>query len=179
MGKFHFARADFRGLESSFVPEALDLYAILDPIDVDRLSRLHGFFLDLNYKTQVRVDRIHAWDVQYQGPTRIKASPLLRIQYDPRCQVPLQAAVKLASTRRIVDLVYQQPRFLQEDFAHRVNDCGGCGWCKNRKGLGATVFRFDGQRRTICWHHKSEIPELDETALEVVQLYALMHEELA
>jgi hypothetical protein len=181
LGRFNFARADFRAMDGSFYPSTLDLYAIFDSIDFDRLKRLDQFFTEQNYRPLVGIRAVNAWEVQYQGPSRIKASPLLRIHFDPRFKVPLQVDIKCASTSRIIPLVYKQPRFLQEDFARRVHTCraDACNWCKDRKGLGPSIFEVDGLCRTICWYHDPTIPELNEDSLRLVQQYAVMHAALA
>ena len=179
--RFHFARCDFRTLNGLFGPDALELYPIMGPTDSELVTRLHHFLAELNYKPIYGIHDVHAWEVQYQGPRAIKASPFLRVQYSERHRNPLQVEVKCASTNRIIPLIYQQPRFLQEDFARRVNPCGGskCNWCKKHKGLGPSEFTFDGQTRTICWYHNPDIDEFNEDALRVIEQYALMHEELA
>jgi len=181
LGKFNFARADFRALDSRFTPPAQDLYAILDPVDTGRLLRLDQFFSQQNYRPLIQIYGIGGWEVQYQGPTKIKSSPLLRIQLDMRYRVTLKVDIKCASTNRIIPLIYRQPRFLQEDFSQRVYYCKDnlCNWCQDKKGLGPSVFEFDGQRNTICWYHNPTIPELNEDSLQLVQQYTLMHAELA
>ncbi len=181
LGKFNFARADFRALDGHFSPSALDLYKFFDPVDYDRLTRLHQFFSDLNYKPEYQIYGIFGWEVQYQGPKKIKASPLLRIENAQRYKNPLQVQVKCASVNRVAPLVYKQPRFLQEDFSHRLYSCNGsaCNWCQSKKGLGPSEFIFDGETRTVCWYHNPDLPELNEETLRLIEQYALMHEELA
>ena len=180
MGKFNFARCDFRALDGCFTPGALDLYPVFDPIDRERVERLHIFVLDLQYKMISQVGGVHGWEVQYQPRPKVKTSPLLRIEYSERYKNSLQVDVKCASTSRIIPLVYQQPRFLQEDFARRVISCNGsaCNWCKDKKGLGPSEFEFDGVQKTICWYHNPDVDELNEKTLQLLQQYALMHEEL-
>jgi hypothetical protein len=181
LGKFNFARADFRALDGHFSPSALDLYKFFDPDDYERLARLHQFFTDLKYKPEYQIYGIFGWEVQYQGPTKIKASPLLRIENAQRYKVPLQVQVKCASVNRVAPLVYKQPRFLQEDFARRLYTCNGsaCNWCESKKGLGPSEFTFDGETRTVCWYHNPDLPELNEASLRLIEQYALMHEALA
>lgn len=181
LGRFNFARADFRALGGQFSPSALDLYATCDPIDFDQLQRLDEFFIEEYYRPLIQIYGIRGWEVQYQGPTKIKASPLLRIHYDLRHKIPLQVKIKCASTNRIINLVYKQPRLLQEDFSRRVYICKGdtCNWCADKKGLGPSVFEFDGLTRTICWYHDSSVPELNENTLHLIKQYTLMHAELA
>jgi hypothetical protein len=180
MGKFNFARADFRALDGQFLPSALDLYKFFDPDDCDRLARLHQFFNDLNYKPVYQIYGIFGWEVQYQGSTRIKASPLLRVENAYRYKNPLQVQVKCASVNRIGHLVSKQPRFLQEDFAHRLYACNGnaCNWCQNKKGLGPSEIVFDGETRTVCWYHNPDLAEFNDETLRLIEQYALMHEEL-
>lgn len=181
LGKFNFARCDFRSLDGEFTPPVEELYAVLDAEDRELIGGLHQFFLDLKYRPSVQVYSVCGWTVQYQGSNRkIKSSPLLAVNYENRYLDPLWMNIKCASTDRILPLLPQQPRFIQEDFSRRVYTCLGdqCGWCKNKKGLGPAVYVFDGVEKTICWHHESDIPEVDEGSVALVRQYALMHEQL-
>jgi hypothetical protein len=181
MGKFHFVRADFRALDGQFKPSSLDLYQFFDPADFERLTRLHQFFSNLKYKPVYQIYGIFGWEVQYQGPTKIKASPLLRIENAQRYQNPLQVQIKCASVNRVRPLVHKQPRFLQEDFASRLITCNGsaCNWCQDKKGLGPSEYTFDGKTRTVCWYHHPDLGDFNEETLRLIEQYALMHEELA
>jgi hypothetical protein len=179
-GRFNFARCDFRALDGCFAAGALDLYPVFDPVDRERLERLHQFFMDLHYKPVTGIGGIHGWEVQYQPRPKIKASPLARIEFSDRYKNPLQADIKCVATARLIPLIYQQPRALQQDFARRLNPCNGnkCNWCKDKKGLGPAVFEFDGIKRTVCWYQNPDIEELNEETLRVIEQYALMHEAL-
>jgi hypothetical protein len=141
---------------------------------------LHQFFNDLNYRPVYQIYGIFGWEVQYQGPTKIKASPLLRIENAQRYKNELQVHIKCASVNRVGHLVSKQPRFLQEDFARRLYACNGqaCNWCENKKGLGPSEFVFDGETQTVCWYHKPDVAEFNDETLRLIEQYALMHEEL-
>jgi hypothetical protein len=180
LGKFNFARADFRALDGQFAPSALDLYPIFEPADCDRLTRLHHFMAEHDYHPEIQYYGMSGFEVQYQGPKKIKASPLLRVMYSYRHLDPLQVDIKCVSVNRAIPLVLKQPRFLQEDFSRRLNNCNGdkCNWCQDKKGLGPSVFEFDGVKRTVCWYHNPDIAVFDEDALRLVQQYTCMHDEL-
>jgi hypothetical protein len=181
LARFNFARCDFRSLVKGYRPIALDLYRIFNPEDCARVSELHAYFTKLDYKPVYQIYGINGWEVQYQGKKQIKASPLLRIEYQERFRQPLRVGIKCASTERIVKLLAKQPHFLQEDFNRRANKCNGdaCGWCKNRKNLGPSTLVFDGQERTICWYSNPDFKEINDDSVSVIKQYALMHEELA
>jgi hypothetical protein len=180
VGRFNFARCDFRALDEGFIPSADDLFGVFEPAGYDRIMRLHRFFTDLGYRPMISIHDVNAWTVQYQGRSKIKGSPLMSVDYSPRYLIPLRVAIKCASTARILPLIEKQPYFLQEDFSRRVNPCNGdaCGWCKDRKHLGPSVLEFDGKKRTVCWYTNPDVPELTEDAVMVIEQYARMHEEL-
>lgn len=180
LGKFNFARADFRALDGQFAPSALDLYLVFEPEEYERLTRLHRFMAEHDYHPEIQYYGMSGFEVQYQGPKKIKASPLLRVMYSYRHLDPLQVDIKCVSVNRAIPLVMNQPRFLQEDFARRLNNCNGdqCNWCQDKKGLGPSVFEFDGVQRTVCWYHNPDIAVFDEDALRLVQQYTRMHDEL-
>ncbi len=181
LGKFNFARADFRALDGHFTPPALDLYRFFEPAEYERLARLHQFFTGLKYKPIYLIYGIFGWDVQYQGPSKIKATPLLSIQNAQRYKNPLRVQIKYASVNRLLPLVSRQPSFLQEDFNRRLIGCNGsaCNWCQGKKTLGPTTLVVDGETRTVCWFHNSDVDELNDEAVRLIEQYALMHEELA
>ncbi len=87
--------------------------------------------------------------------------------------------MKLASAGRIIPLLYQQPRRLQEDFFHRSTPCGNCGWCDNNKTLGPSYFEFDGIQKKVCWYTVGEMGQVNPEKVKLIEEYALMHEQLA
>ncbi len=179
LGKFNFARCDFRALDPRHHPSAMDLYHVFHPADYQRVALLHQFFSGLGYRPVFQIYGIFGWEVQYQGKRQVKSSPLLRIEYQERCRYPLIINLKCASALRITPLIPQQPRFLQEDFHHRVNNCGNCDWCKNKKGFGPSQFEFDGVQKQICWYVNGNMDELNDDSVKLIEQYAVMHEELA
>jgi hypothetical protein len=124
---------------------------------------------------------VSAWRVQYQGQRAIKATPFFEFDYDERRRCPLSTQVKCASANRLVPLLADQPPFLQEDFYRHASTCGGatCGWCKTRKGMGPSVLKHAGDRKTICWYMRRRFAEVDGEAIRLVRQYALLHERLA
>ncbi len=178
LGKFNFARCDFRAFDPRYHPSAIDLYHVFHPADYQRVALLHQFFSGLGYQPVFQIYGIFGWEVQYQGKRQIKSSPLLRIEYQERYRYPLSMNLKCASANRITPLVSRQPRFLQEDFSHRVNTCGNCDWCKNKKSLGPSLFEFDGVQKQICWYTNGNVDELDDDSVRLIEQYAIMHEEL-
>ncbi len=179
LGKFNFARCDFRALDPRYHPSAMDLYRVFHPADYQRIALLHQFFSGLGYQPVFQIYGIFGWEVQYQGKRQIKSSPLLRIEYQERCRYPLIINLKCASALRITPLISRQPRFLQEDFSRRVNTCGSCDWCKNKKGFGSSLFEFDGVQKKICWYVNGNVDELNDDSVKLIKQYAVMHEELA
>lgn len=181
LARFNFARCDFRALDKGFHPSPLDLFRVFNTPDYERVAQLHAYFTGLNYKPIFQIYGIFGWEVQYQGKRQVKSSPLIRVQYSERYQKPMRVDIKCASTDRIVKLIPNQPRFLQEDFIRRTNKCGGdaCGWCKNHKGLGPSTLEFEGEERTVCWYTNSNVNEMNDDTVRLIEQYAAMHEALA
>lgn len=119
-------------------------------------------------------------------------------------KVPLEAAAAMLKARRSLKLflkgleqaglnasinddnaILSNERFpammpaLQEDFFHRSTPCGDCGWCDQRKNLGPSIFEFDGMQKKICWFTIGDMGAMDDEKVEIIQQYALMHEQLA
>lgn len=180
-GKFYFARCDFQVLKPGYRIQATDLYCIFNPADVAHLEQLHHFFLQKNYKPIVSIAGPFAWNVQYQGNKKIKSTPLFQVEYQERRKNPLMTAIKCASSNRVVPLLGGQSQALRADFLRRTNHCNGdaCGWCKNRKALGPSIYEHDGTSTTICWYTNPDIQNFDAQAVDLVQQYTLLHEALA
>lgn len=179
LAALNFARCDFRALDPLYRPTALDLYSIFPPADFQIAARLHEFFSGLDYKPIIAIYPNIGWEVQYQGRRQVKSTPFLRIQYSDRHQNPLYIDLKLASAGRIIPLLYQQPRRLQEDFFHRSTACGDCSWCKNKTILGPSYFEFEGVQKKVCWYTMGEMGEMNEEKVALIEEYARMHEQLA
>ncbi len=180
LGKFNFARCDFKALAADYSPQVMDLYRVFSASDYAILSRLHAFFTEMGYQPLVRIYGIFSWEVKYQGKRQIKATPLFQVEYSERYKNPFRLHVKCASTNRIAALIPRQPRSLQEDFFKRANRCNGdkCGWCKNRPNLGPTVLEHDGSPVTLCWYTNPDVRVIDEDTVDLMKQYAWMHEEL-
>jgi hypothetical protein len=179
-GRFHFARADFRALQPDYCPQALDLYRDFAGDDLPRLTQLHEFFGGLGYQPTTEISEPFAWNVDYQGNRKIKATPLLQVLYAERYRQPLRVYVKCASTGRIAPLLPHQSQALQEDFQRRAISCGGdaCGWCRNNKTLGPTLITYQGQERKLCWFSMGEVRHFGDQSIALIEDYARLHEEL-
>lgn len=180
IGKFHFARCDFRALDPHYEPDVLELYQLFRLEEFERLSRLHTFFSAKGYKTSLDVGGPFAWTVKYQGNRKIKASPFFQVTFEERYENPLRPQIKCVSTNRLAELLPQQPQALWDDFMGRVYPCQGdkCGWCRNQKALGPSVIEYNGETRTVCWFSNGDIRALDENAVGLIQQYARLHDQL-
>ena len=120
-------------------------------------------------------------EVKYQGRRQVKSSPLYQVEYSERFLNPLRVFIKCASNNRIAALIPHQSKALEDDFFQRAYPCQGtkCDWCKNKKNMGPSQYEYEGEVKTICWYSNPDIPELNAEAVDLIQQYALMHEELA
>jgi hypothetical protein len=178
--QFHFARCDFRALEPGYSVQAMDLFSIFSAQVFERLEALHEFMISMNYKPNCNIYGIFAWEVKYQGDRKIKGSPLFQVEYQERFQNPLRLYIKCASANRIAALIPNQPRLLQEDFHQRAFRCRGseCNWCKDRKGIGPGLLVYEDTRTPICWYVPPDIPQLSDSAIELIKQYVHLHEAL-
>ena len=71
LGRFHFARCDFRALRKGFQPEVLELYHIFGADDFSRLAEVHEYYLHNGYKPELHIHDVSTWLVQYQGSKKI------------------------------------------------------------------------------------------------------------
>ncbi len=181
LATFHFARCDFRALRQEHQPGAPALLGFFAPEARERALRLHAFLLSTGHQPTCRICGMHAWDIQYQGPRKIKGSPLMQIEYSERHRDPLQVRVKCASADRLLPTFAEQPQAVRDDFRRRVHRCGGasCGWCKSRKNLGPSVLEHKGEKLTICWYTCPDVGALNDDALETLQGYVHWHQILA
>jgi hypothetical protein len=180
MGKFNFARCDFRALSPNYEPDALDLYRVFTGDDYARLVQLHSFFNNKGYSTSLSAAGPSAWEVKYQGSRKIKATPLFQVGYEERYANPLRLSIKCASTNRIAQLLPLQSQFLQDDFVSRANNCNGdkCNWCRNQKTLGPSEVVYKGETKVLCWYSNPDIRGCDDSTVELVEQYATMHDQL-
>lgn len=180
MGKFHFARCDFKAGTPAYDPDVLELYRAFGPVDYSHVAQLHAFFSAKGYKTSLEIGRSFAWVVKYQGNRKIKATPLFQVEYEERYADPLRLSIKCASTNRIADLLPNQAQSLQDDFMGRANPCRGdeCGWCRNQKTLGPALVEYKGESKLLCWYTNPNIHGIDESKVELIQQYARLHDQL-
>jgi hypothetical protein len=178
LGKFHFARCDFRALNPRYIPEALDLFRVFDAPDQPYVARLHEFFTSKHYKPIYKIYGIFGWEVQYQGKRQIKSTPLFQVQYDERFRNELRMQVKCASARRLLPVIGEQSAALQEDFFHRAYPCHDCNWCDTRPHLGPSELEYKGEKKIICWYVNPDVRGLNEKTVDLIQQYAQMHEAL-
>ena len=181
LSRFNFLRLDLASISSGSMPDMELLYPAFPKEQVALLRPIHQFFQDKGYGITGRFHgSVFGWNVIYQGRRSSKSSPLFQIEYDERHRSPLRLQIKCAASNRIVPVLHNYSQALQTDFTGRTHTCGGadCGWCKKRKGLSPTVLEVQGEKRTICWHTRSEISSLDERTLDLVKEYELMHSRL-
>ncbi|MBI4928344.1 MAG: hypothetical protein HY835_11300 [Anaerolineae bacterium] len=181
VGRFNFARCDFRALLGDYVPDALTLYRFFSEEEQAHLRDLHEFLLKLHYKPLITISEMPYWMVQYQGPRKIKSSPFFQVELSERYLNPLQVYVKLVSVDRLAPLMSGQPDFLQADLFTRAYKCNGdaCGWCKTRPYVGPSVLEYKGQQRSVCWYSNPDLMAMDDQTTALVKQYALFHQELA
>jgi hypothetical protein len=179
-GGFMFARCDFRAL-LAYQPQAEDFFHVFTAEEYARAAQLHAYFIGRNYRTEISLGGVFAWNVKYQGDRKMKATPLFQIDYEERYARPQRMQIKCASTGRIAGLVSRQSARLQADFQRRAINCNGskCDWCRNKKTLGPTVLEYNGEQRTVCWYSISDIREFDEHTIELIEEYEQMHAGLA
>jgi hypothetical protein len=179
-GKSAFARCDFRALLPGYQPDPLSLLGYFPPEDRDKAIELHRYLLDTGHQALCRAYNPHGWDIQYQGPRKVKGSPLVQIDYSERHKNPMRVQIKCASADRLIPSFCEQPPAVQADFRSRVNRCGGasCGWCKDKKGLGPSVLEYGGEKLTICWYTRPDVDQLTDETLEVLRGYVRWHQRL-
>ena len=181
LSRFLFARCDFRALDGDYQPLVRELLrTATSRAESECVAQLHLAMVEMGYIPNLEIFGVHSWRVQYQGRRAIKASPLLKFEYDDRQQRALVTWVECASTNRLVPLLPQQPVSLRRDFFRRPNDCGAseCSWCKSRKALGPSVLELDGDKKTICWYMQRRFSEIDSAALDTIGQYMSLREAL-
>jgi hypothetical protein len=181
MSRFLFARCDVRALDPDYQPDMLEvLRTVMSPAESERAVKLHHALAELAYVPVLKIDSVSSWRIQYQGKRAIKATPFFEFEYDERHTCQIGMCVKCASTNRLVPFIAQRPTFLQQDFYRHANICGGskCGWCKTRKGMGPSVLRYAGEKKTICWYMQRRFAGVNDKAIDLVKDYALLHEAL-
>ena len=181
LGKFNFARCDFRALDGKFHPGPQDLYRVFVPEDFEKVRELDEYLSGLGYKPEFQIYGGHGWEVQYQGKRKIKASPLVRVEYSERFRNPLVVNIKCASSDRLIPLMYSQSETLRADFLSRTNACRDdeCRWCDDKKGLGPAIYDFAGVYKKVCWYTNPDFREFDDSSVALIKEYALLHEQLA
>ncbi len=177
---FCFARCDFKVSGRAYQPAALDLYAGFDAQEAQLAAEIHRMFIGRGFQTILDANGPFAWVVKYQGDRKVKGTPFFEVQYEERYADPMRLNLKCASTNRLIDLLPLQAESLQADFVRRVYPCNGdrCNWCRNQKTLGPSVLRYGGSERVVCWYSNGDIQERDAGVLELIGLYADMHEKL-
>jgi hypothetical protein len=177
-GKSAFARCDLKILLPDYQPDPLSLLGYFSAEDRARAIELHNDMLATGHQAICQAHGPHGWVILYQGPRKIKDSPLVTIDYSERHQNPLRVQIKCASADRLMPTFAEQPPAVQADFRSRVNECGGCGWCQDKKGLGPSTLTYSGEELTICWYTRPEVDELTDETLEVLRGYVRWHQRL-
>jgi hypothetical protein len=174
----YFARCDFRSLRNDFCLEAQDLVTYYGPVEREHIARLDEFMSMMNYSAEVADNLIDLWEVKYQGPRKIKGTPLVQIEYDERYRNPQLVYVKCASTHRLAHSFADQPEYVRDDFRERVIDCNDCGWCEGKPVSPATLVD-NGVQRKLCWYSHSDLGAINERNMKLVRGYVRWHQELA
>ena len=179
-GKLAFARCDLKILLPDYQADPLSLLGYFAAEDRARAIELHNDMLATGHQAICRAYGPHGWVILYQGPRKIKGSPLVQINYSERYQNPMRVQIKCASADRLIPYFAEQPPAVQADFYGRVNRCGGasCGWCKDKKGLGPSTLTYSGEKLTICWYTRPDLDELTDETLEMLRGYVRWHQRL-
>ena len=181
LGKFIFARCDFRVLNDKYQPDILDfLRSTLSPVSYEGALKIHQNLSELSYVPVLNIGGVHEWRIQYQGNRKIKSTPFFEFEYDERQQSQNMMRVKCASTNRLVPLLSKQSESLQKDFFFHAHNCAGssCGWCDTRKSLEPSDIEYGDEKRTICWWMQRHFNEYNSEVVNLIKQYALLHEDL-
>ena len=88
--KVNVSRLDWASLRDDTVPSNHSLFKMFTQDQQQRLNLLDTFFGQHGYSSKARTDRVHNWDLKYQGNRIKKGSPLFQIDYDERYHDPLR-----------------------------------------------------------------------------------------
>jgi hypothetical protein len=127
LGKFNFARGDFRALDGKFSPAAFDLY-VLEP-EARAASPPANSSWSCTTSPSSASQRLN-WQVQYQ---------VLPKSRERRCCLQCDSLPGPTASRYQVRQRHprepglQAAGFLQEDFNRRAITCGNCTWCDGKK----------------------------------------------
>ncbi len=174
----HFARCDFNSLDEDYQLDVEEIFSYFRPGARKHAMALHSFLLEMGYTTTVKAKDfgIHEWELDYQGPRKIKSSQLVRIRYCDRYHDPEHVWVMPAAAARLVPHFPDQPERVQDDFRDRVNACDpNCSWCESKKGLGPAEL----EGRTICWYTSVRPKAINDESMALVRDYVRWHEALA
>lgn len=179
--RFNFCRLDLQSISTNSSPDVKLLFKAFPENQMSIMNTIHEFFLEKEYKVVKRLyGDVSGWDFSYQGKRNKKSTPLLQIVYDERRISPFRIHIKCAAANRIVPVLENYSRELQNDFQERTYRCNGakCGWCKGKKGMGPVVLKIGENKKTICWHTRSRVRLIDENTVNLVKEYELLHSEL-
>ena len=179
-GELNFGRCDFRALNPGYEPEAMDLYRVFNPVDFERVSQLHAYLTELNYKPVYQYYGMSGWEVKYQG-SRVKRAlrwcrSNTRSAISTNCasssSVPLRTGLYRCwptgrcSCRRIST---GGPIIAMETSATGA---------RTRRAWGRRGGRLRVETRTICWYTNPDVHVVDDGTVDLVKEYVLLHEAL-
>lgn len=169
--KFHFARCDFKALDPQYQLSVLDFLRMYSSSEYQHAVEIHTMLTGMGYTPTYTHAEVCDWEIKYQGKRAVKATPLFQFQYSIRHARQARPHIKCAAANRISPVMPSQPESLQQDFYARTFQCAGakCGWCKNRKSLGPSVLKYNGEKKTICWHVPSDIAALNADTVALVK----------
>ncbi len=176
LGHMCFARCDFNSLDADYEPGVEGLFSYFDPGTRDQATALHEFMLETGHTAGFAHGKIHEWELDFQGPRKIKSTQLVRIRYDDRDRDSGLVYVLCAASARLVPYFDEQPEPVQDDFRERIHECDpNCNWCEDRKGLGPAEL----EGRTICWFTSNRPHAIDDESMQLVRDYVRWHGALA
>jgi hypothetical protein len=178
--RYNFSRLDLASISQCRYPDSEEIFQVFDPDERKILEAVHRYFLSKGYRYTFAEDGVRKWEIKYQGDRKKKGSPLFQIDYDERFYNPMRLFIKCAAVGRIAPLLKGFSESLRDDFYKRVHMCNEekCGWCKDRKGLGPTVLTIEGEERNVCWYTRSEIDEVNDMTVLLIQEYEQLHSAL-
>lgn len=176
LGHIYLARCDFNSLDANYEPGVEGVFSYFDPETRDQATALHEFMLETGHTADLAHDKIYEWELDYQGPRKIKSTQLVRVRYDDRYRDSGLVYVLCAASARLVPYFDEQPEPVQDDFRERIHECDpNCNWCEDKKGLEPAEF----EGRTICWFTSNRPHAIDDESMQLVRDYVRWHGALA
>jgi hypothetical protein len=176
LGYVYFARCDYRSLHDDYEPGVESIFSYFEPEVRNKAMELHEFMLETRHTADFELYGVHEWELDYQGPRRIKSTQLIRVRYDDRYRNSGLIYVLCAAANRLVPHFADQPKRVQDDFRNRISGCDpNCNWCDSKKGLNPSEF----EGRTICWNTSNPARPINDESTQIVRDYVRWHDALA